>query len=369
MDKKSVSFRQLIPVFLKIGAIGFGGGMAMLALIRQHIVQKKKWITDDELSVGVAMGQMLPGPFVPNYVEFIGFRLRGVKGALISVGAFLFPSVAAMVLLSFLYFQFQTIPGLQYVFKGIGPVVTALILWATLEMGRASIKDWRQILIAIIAFVGLFFKFDVLLTILACGILGILFYRKIPAAPLFALLPIFKIGWLKFVKGLDLAYIFLKIGAIIFGGGFAAIPFIKNEVVEARHWLTAKEFIDGVALGQITPGPVAITATFVGYKVLGIPGAIIATIAIFLPSFLMLWGLLKIYERIKSHPLVISFLKGVKPAIVGMLLSAAVFIGRTAIHDIKSVVVGVVALGLLILFRLDPIWLIIGGGILGIILK
>jgi chromate transporter len=369
METKRVSLRQMIAVFLKIGAVGFGGGMGMLALIREHIVRRKKWITDDELGVGVAMGQMLPGPFVPNWVEFIGFRLRGVKGSLVSVCAFLLPPFAAMVVLSFLYFRFQTIPGLWFVFKGIGPVVTALILFAAIEMGRTSIKDWRQIIIAVFAFAALFFKFDVLLTILGCGILGILFYRKMPVAPLFALMPIIKIGWLKFVKGLDLAYIFLKIGTIIFGGGFAAIPFIKNEVVDTRHWLTAKEFIDGVALGQITPGPVAITATFVGYKALGIPGAIIATIAIFLPSFFMLWGLLKIYDRIKAHPLVINFLKGVRPGVVGMLLSASLFIGRTAIHDIKSAVVGVVALALLILLRLDPIWLVIGGGVLGLILR
>lgn len=352
----------------------------MLAMIRENLVRKKRWISDEELSVAVAMGQMLPGPFVPNYVQYIGFRLRGLKGAIVSGVAFLLPCFSLMVLLSFLYFRFSMIPGLQSVFKGVGPAVTALILWATFEIGKTSLKDWRGIIIGVFAFLCLMLKNDVLLTILACGLLGMAFYSRFRnITPLCVLLPFlnsavcnFSHGWTRMFismgKNLELGYIFFKIGAIIFGGGFAAIPFIKNEVVELRHWLTAKEFIDGVALGQITPGPVAITATFVGYKVSGIIGAIIATVAIFLPSFLMLIGLLHIYERIKEHSLVVSFLKGVRPAIVGMLLSAGLFIARNAIIDVKS---GLLALlGLLVLwrFRLDPIWLILAGGVLGFVL-
>ncbi|MDH5187262.1 MAG: chromate transporter, partial [candidate division WOR-3 bacterium] len=166
-------------------------------------------------------------------------------------------------------------------------------------------------------------------------------------------------------KAFELFGVFFKIGTIIFGGGYAAIPFIKNEVVDLRNWLTAKEFIDGVALGQVTPGPVAITATFVGYKVLGIFGAIISTVAIFLPSFLLLLVLIHIYNRIKNQPLVQGFITGVKPAIVGMLFAATVFIGRNSITDYRTAILAVLSFILLYRFKVDPIWLILGGGFFG----
>jgi chromate transporter len=381
-----VRIKDLILVFLKIGTIGFGGGVAMLALIRQNIVQKLKWITDDELSIAVAMGQMTPGPFVPNYVEYIGYHLRGLNGMIISVLAFLFPSFLAMIILSFLYFRFQSILILQHIFSGIQPVIAGILLWASLEIGKANVRNWRALLITAIAFIALVVKIDVLLTVIVCGILGIIFYGKKKNIPIISLLLMLwsttilalptktevlppKNFIAAIARAFELFGVFFKIGAIIFGGGFAAIPFIKNEVVDLRHWLTAKEFIDGVALGQITPGPVAITATFVGYKVLGIFGAIIATLGIFLPSFFILLLLIKIYQKIKDKPLVQDFLAGVKPAIVGMILAATVFIGKNSILNYWAGILALLSFLLLVRFKLDPIWLILGGGILGWVLK
>jgi len=358
----------------------------MLALIRQNIVQKLKWITDDELSIAVAMGQMTPGPFVPNYVEYIGYHLRGLNGMIISVLAFLFPSFLAMIILSFLYFRFQSILILQHIFSGIQPVIAGILLWASLEIGKANVRNWRALLITAIAFIALVVKIDVLLTVIVCGILGIIFYGKKKNIPIISLLLMLwsttilalptktevlppKNFIAAIARAFELFGVFFKIGAIIFGGGFAAIPFIKNEVVDLRHWLTAKEFIDGVALGQITPGPVAITATFVGYKVLGIFGAIIATLGIFLPSFFILLLLIKIYQKIKDKPLVQDFLAGVKPAIVGMILAATVFIGKNSILNYWAGILALLSFLLLVRFKLDPIWLILGGGILGWVLK
>ena len=380
-----VRIKDLVLVFLKIGTLGFGGGVAMLALIRQNIVQRLKWITDDELSIAVAMGQMTPGPFVPNYVEYIGFHLRGLKGMIFSVLAFLFPPFLAMIILSFLYFRFQSIPVLQHVFAGVQPVIAGILLWASLEIGKVNVRNWRALFITAIAFIALMVKIDVLLTVIACGILGIIFYGKKKNTPIILLLMLWGTKILalptknevlppkNFIAAIARAFelfgVFFKIGAIIFGGGFAAIPFIKNEVVDLRHWLTAKEFIDGVALGQITPGPVAITATFVGYKVLGIFGAIIATLGIFLPSFFILLVLIKIYQKIKDKPLVQDFLAGVKPAIVGMILAATVFIGKNSILDYRTAIMAILSFLLLVRLKLDPVWLILGGGLLGWILK
>ncbi|MDH5684414.1 MAG: chromate transporter, partial [candidate division WOR-3 bacterium] len=172
----NVRIKDLILTFLKIGTIGFGGGIAMLALIRQNIVKTRRWITDDELGVGVAMGQMLPGPFVSNYVEFIGYHLRGLKGMIISVLAFLLPSFLAITILSFLYFRFQNISVLQNIFSGIQPVIAGVLLWASIEIGKVNVRNWQSLLISLIAFIALLFKIDVLLTVIICGILGIIFY-------------------------------------------------------------------------------------------------------------------------------------------------------------------------------------------------
>jgi chromate transporter len=249
---------------------------------------------------------------------------------------------------------------------------------------------------------------DVLLVVLGCGVLGIVLSgawrtgkgsrdreiegsserkaeggrmkdeggsRKGPAAKsrmlsLVPLLPLLLVAaavpgvW---QKAGELALVFLKVGAATFGGGFAAIPFLQHEVVDVRHWLTMREFIDGVALGQVTPGPVAITGAFIGYKVLGFWGAVIAYLGTFLPSFLMLLGLIHVYRRVQYSRFVQGFLSGVMPAVTGMLLSATVFIGRSAITGPVQAVVAPFALCLLLRYKVEPVWLILGGALVGLV--
>ncbi len=403
---------EIARVFAKVGTIGFGGGVGMLALIRQEIVERRRWVDDAQLSVAVAMGQMLPGPFVSNYAEYIGYELRGMKGMVVAVIALLAPCFVLMCGLSFLYFQFGSVPLVTKLFAGVQPVVVGILAWATWQIGKANVRNWRAGIIGVIAAVALFFKFDVLLVVIACGILGILVSvkglrdrgikgssggqgeteaeaksqeskargqngpertangeRRMAFVPWF--LPLLFVAvavpgvW---QKAGELAYVFLKVGTVIFGGGFAAIPFLQHEVVDVHHWLSMREFIDGVALGQITPGPVAITAAFIGYKVLGFWGALIAALGTFVPSFLMLWGLIKVYRRVSSNALVRGFLSGVMPAVTGMLLVSTVFIGRSAIIGPAQVVIALLSLGLLLWLKIEPVWLILGGALVGLLI-
>ncbi|MGQ9708357.1 MAG: chromate efflux transporter [bacterium] len=376
-----VSLKDIARVFLKIGAIGFGGGVGMLGLIRQEVVERRGWIDDSKLAVAVAMGQVLPGPFVPNYAEFIGYQLRGLKGLMTAVFFLLLPGFVLMCVLGFVYFRYGTLPLVTRIFAGIQPVVVAILVWATWSISRANIKNWRQMVIGLIAATALFLKGDVLLVVLGCGVFGIFlsgafrlrnqntaralflpltllsaFINHTPALPLV----LHKVG--------ELTLVFFKMGTVIFGGGFAAIPFLQHEVVEIRHWLTAKEFIDAVALGQMTPGPVAIMATFIGYRVLGLAGAVIATLGTFLPSTLMLLGLIHGYQRVKTSPLIQAFLFGVLPAVCGMLLVSTLFIARNAISGPLTALVTVVALLLLLRLRIEPVWLILAGAALGLVL-
>jgi chromate transporter len=373
-----VGLGRIALAFLRLGTIGFGGGVGMLALLREEVVRRRKWVDDGQLGVAVAMGQMLPGPFISNYAEYIGYELRGLRGMTVAVVCLLLPSFLLMCGLSWFYLRYGTVPAAERVFAGVQPVVVGILAWATVNIGRAHLPDWRAWLVGVLAFVALMLRVDVLLVIGGSGLLGIVLsgaWRSLRprAAALFApLLPLVGAtngapasAWGRLA---ELGLVFVKIGALIWGGGFAAIPFIQQEVVTVRGWLTAREFIDGVALGQVTPGPVAITATFIGFKVGGLAGALVATVAVFLPSFLLIIGLIHVYRKVKDHPLVRGFLSGVMPAVVGMLLSATVFIGRTAITGAAPALVALLSFALLLRFRADPLWLVLGGGALGLVL-
>jgi len=354
----------LTKSLFKVGLFGFGGGLGMLALLRMECVKKKQFITDDELCTAVAMGQMLPGPFVPNYCEYIGYHLFGLRGAVAAGAALILPSFILVIALSWFYLTYNTLPGIMLIFKGIGAVITAIILWAAYEMSRVLIKDIKGIIIFFFALALFLLRFDPILTVILSGILSILIVQtRIIKTILFAV-PLFLFD---LSKGIELFGIFLKIGAIIFGGGYAAIPFIQNEVCNVRNWLTAKEFIDGVALGQMTPGPVAITATFVGFKVMGIPGAVIATLGIFLPSFLMLLILVRIYRRISSNRYVISFFDGIKSAVVAILISTGFYFASLNWLQPAYAIFGVVALIILIFLKFEPVLLLMIGAIFSLI--
>lgn len=378
---KGVKLREIAGVFAKVGTIGFGGGVGMLAIIRQEVVEKRKWIDDQELSTAVAMGQMLPGPFVSNYAEYIGYRLRGIKGMITAVSFLLLPSFLLMCLFGFIYFRYGRLPWVEKIFAGIQPMVVSILVWATWSIGRANVKNWRNAIIGLISVLMLILKIDVLLVVLLCGFLGIVFNalwqrkRGMTSTLGIVFLPLLITGNnavfglpLILQKAGDLSIVFLKMGTVIFGGGFAAIPFLQHEVVEMRHWLTTKEFIDAVAIGQMTPGPVAIMATFIGYRVLGFLGALLATLGTFLPSSLMLLGLIHGYERVKTNRLIQDFLSGVLPAVCGMLLVSTFFIAKNSITGVLSAIMAILALVLLLRFRVEPVWIILAGAILGLIL-
>jgi chromate transporter len=398
-----VSLREIARAFAKVGTIGFGGGVGMLALIRQEVVERRRWVDDAQLSVAVAMGQMLPGPFVSNYAEYIGYELRGGRGMVVAHVSLMLPCFVLMLVLSLLYFRYGSIPLVAKLFSGVQPVVVGILAWATWSIGKANIRNWRAGALGVLAAIALFFKVDVLLVVLACGVLGILLGgkgsrergieepsrpkaevrrqksqtrsgtgtdRKLRMLSLAPILPLLVVA--AAVPGVrqksgELVFVFLKVGAATFGGGFAAIPFLQHEVVDVRHWLTMREFIDGVALGQVTPGPVAITGAFIGYKVLGFWGAVIAYLGTFLPSFLMLLGLIHVYRRVQYNRSVQGFLSGVMPAVTGMILAATVFMGKSAISGPVQAVVAPLALCLLLRYRVEPVWLILGGALVGVV--
>lgn len=355
------TLRQLAWPFLKVGTLGFGGGLGMVALLRSEVVQRRRWLSDDELTTGLALGQLLPGPFISNYCWYIGHHLKGWRGAVVAGGSMILPSFLFVTILSALYFEFHTIPVVTHIFRGIGPVITAVIMWAAIDMRKAMLRGYQGLIAFVFAF-GLFvMRVDPVVTVIATGILGLILRRARRGPALWALpLLVFHPR-----KAIELFCVFLKTGAVVFGGGYAAIPFIGNEVSIVRDWLSRQEFIDGVALGQITPGPVAITATFVGFKVMGIPGALIATVAIFLPSLLMLLVLVRIYRRIEHNPDVTAFFDGLKAAVVAILLSTGLFFCLEYCANLAFGILTALCLALLVFLRIPPLYLIPLGAIAG----
>ncbi|MEO0075193.1 MAG: chromate efflux transporter [candidate division WOR-3 bacterium] len=383
---KNISFKDIILTFLKIGTIGFGGGIGTIALLHKYIVLDKKWISDDELTKAVVLGQMIPGPFIPNYVEYIGYRIRGIKGLFISVIAFLFPGFLSMVILSFFYFHIRQTIVFNKILIWIQPVIIGILIWASYDMSKLYWINYRGIFIGLIGALSTFLNISPLITIFICGLLGIIFFNnmtKVFYVYFLSLLFLFSSSIIINTKKIfSLIILFFQLGTVIFGGGYALIPFIIKEVTLIRGWLTSQELLTGIALSQITPGPVALIATFVGYKVAGIVGAFFATISIFLPSTIILILILILNRYLKKtriavlYPYVKAFVNGIKPAIVGILIATTITIAvdtnlfstHHIILTIFKVSIVVTSFLLLLKKRLSPIWLILIGGIIGVLL-
>ncbi|MEO7507076.1 MAG: chromate efflux transporter, partial [Pyrinomonadaceae bacterium] len=420
----SESLAGVFLSFLQLGLTGFGGGLAALTQIRALTVQQRKWFTEREYAETIALAQSLPGSVAGNAATYIGYRLRGIKGAVVSTVGFILPSMIMMIGLAILYRHFRTLPRLNQVFNGFNAALVGVIVVAAWRIGRQTLtKPWQWYVagLAVIA-VSVFGMTPVEMT-LASGLIGIVMdayaeervqrlrkaaklaqrrrrrmreieqknfvggyltramaderVRKaeraaqalpeekprLPMVLILAAMPIVtKLGLL-----LAIGSIFLRIGAASFGGGFVTLPLIETEVVQHYHWMAHQEFADATALAQITPGPVLIVATFIGYRVAGTLGALTATICVFLPAFVFTLVAGSSLRRFRANRQVQSFLRGVTPAVVGMLISAALSIGRAGYYHWSGLLVTVVA-GLVIWrFRPNVVWVMFGGGALGVL--
>jgi chromate transporter len=335
----SVSLPRLLVAFLKIGSIGFGGGMAVIALMEQEFVRRRRLIPLDQFVHGVGLGQVL-GSFAVNVAIFIGYRLFGIAGALLSAGAFLVPSITLVIVLSDLYFRYHAVPALQSAVAGLAPVVIALILDAGWSIARNVLRSWPAMLIAMGALAAGVVQWNAAWVLVAAGAAGFLLPARLtaprqPPQPGKAaggralnLMPFafFGAGQLSI-----LIATFFKIGLIFFGGGFVLVPVLHNRLVTQLGWLKPQEFLDGVAISNLTPGPIAVLATFAGFHQAGTTGALAATVALFAPGIVLMLAISRQYGRFRDDHRAQRFLAGVNPAVVGLILSAALVLGRSAL--------------------------------------
>jgi chromate transporter len=362
---------------LKLGAIGFGGGMAVIALLEHELIQRRKLMDQEEFLHGVALGQIL-GPFAVNTSFFVGYRLFGILGGLACAAAFLAPSVSLVILLSWLYFSFHTIPALQTALLGLGPVVIALILSAAWSMGRKAVRSWPAGLLVTLALGLTVFKVNSLGALLVGASAGLwagkdalsgevpMVSKKgnLPAMLILGASPVATAPVLASLMGT--AWTFLKVGFLFFGGGFVLVPILHQKLVVSLGWLSPQEFLDGVAISNLTPGPIAVLATFAGYRVQGVPGALVATLALFAPALVLMGLLSHFYSRLKDLHHAQNLLAGLTPTVVGLILGAALLLAPGVLHGMPGFALFGVALLLLLRFRWHPAFVLGLGAVAGV---
>jgi chromate transporter len=371
------SLSELFTSFLRMGVTAFGGP-AMIAYIRKMAVGKKQWLDGESFQDGVALCQTIPGATVMQMAAYIGLKVRGVRGAIVSYIGFCIPAFLLMLALSFAYARTHELPTVVSIFSGLQAVIVAVVANATFTFGRTSLKSWKNSAIALVAAVLFGLMANPVFIIILAALLGMLLNGKQSPArsashlstmphttiPLlfFLLASAAALTLLFFVRKdlFHLAILMSKIDLIAFGGGFASIPLMFHEIVEVRSWMDARTFLNGIVLGQFTPGPIVITATFVGYLVRGFQGAIIATIAIFLPSFLILVGIAPWFDRVRSSPWFSRAISGILCSFVGLLLSVTIRFALNIHWDIVHVVFAAAAFAAL-MFKLDILWVILAG--------
>jgi len=398
LEQGRPSLLSLFWIFLKIGSTAFGGFMALISVVQNYLVDRKKLLSDEEMLDGISLATILPGPVAVNVVAYAGYKIRGLAGAIVCAVAVILPSFFLILFLSYAYFSWGDMPAVDSVFKGFLPAVAAVIVATVINMGKKSLTGYKESLIAIIAvavlvLIGGFYS--TLAIILCAGLAGVLlfknnkdaakankvttlskeeksYHKQFPIlilafiAVCALLLAIPYMNSSTFLAGKLLAT-FSGMSLLLFGGGFVFIPLMQESVVETYNWITHQEFIDAIAMGQITPGPILISATFIGYKVAGVFGATMATIGIFTPPAMLMLVCTHYLQLLNESVYLKAILKGIRCAVIGMILAAAYFVAMSS--EVNAITGGIFFLALIALlkFKLEVAWIIPVSGLIGFI--
>lgn len=376
-ESKKPSLVKIFFSFLRLGLTAFGGP-AMIAYIKRLTVDREHWIDEESFRDGVSFCQMIPGATAMQTSAYVGLKIRGWVGALASFIGFGMPAFVIMVILAAFYSQTATLPASVAIFRGLQVITVAIIANAAISFGRSSLKKWLHGMIAMIAAGLFFFGVTPILVILLAGLLGLVFVRGEASVPrskeivtshkisysfirliafaggIFLLLYLFQRDFF------DLALTMTKIDIFAFGGGFTSLPLMFHEVVDVHGWLNSSIFLNGIALGQVTPGPIVITATFVGYLMYGLPGAIVATFGIFVPSFLIVIGLAPYYNEIRDSLHFHRIISGILFSFVGLLVSVTIRFAMGISWDIPSIILLAGTFTALVLGA-EILWVVLAG--------
>jgi chromate transporter len=343
---------ELAWLFLRLGATAFGGPAAHIAMMQDEVVERRKWLTNDELNDLIAACNLIPGPNSTELAIHIGHRRAGWKGLLVAGACFILPAALIVAAIAWAYVRWSALPEAGAVLYGVKPVIIAIVAQALWSLGKSAVKTWALGAIGVLAVGATLLGINELVVLVGAGALAA---ARIAGSRAAVVVPLAK-----------LFGVFAKIGAVLFGSGYVLLAFLRSDLVEKLHWLTESQLLDAVAVGQITPGPVFTTATFVGYLLGGGAGAVVATLGIFLPAFVFVAVSGPLVPRLRRSRVAGAFLDGVVVASLALMAIVSVQLGHAALVDPWTIGIAAVSAVALIRFRISSVWLVLGGAVVGV---
>jgi chromate transporter len=377
---------ELAGLFLKLGTIGFGGPAAHIALIESEIVHKRRWVTKQQFLDMLGAANLIPGPTSTEMAINTGFVRAGWAGLCVAGASFIFPAAVITGAFAWAYVRFGSLPQTASVLAGIKPAVIALIAIAIWRLGKTALKGAGLLILGVGALAAFLLGINPILILFGGGLIGMAGrqFTVSRASAMVLIPPIFSSRLMPRSQLLAAAFLsvglvsvrpsplriglfFLKVGAVLYGGGYVLLAFLEHGLVQQHAWLTQQQLLDAIAIGQFTPGPVLSTATFIGYLLGGVPGAAVATVGIFLPSFFYVALLAPVLFRLRQSTWIAAFLDSVNVCAVALMTGVTVRLAADALRGWPSWVIAAVALVALLRWNVNSAWIVLGGGIVGLL--
>jgi chromate transporter len=369
--------KELASVFLKLGTIAFGGPAAHIALMDDEVVQRRRWMSHEKLLDLLGVTNLLPGPNSTELAIHIGYERAGWRGLFVAGSCFILPAMTIVWILAALYARYQTVPQAEWLLYGVKPVIIAIVAQALWKLGRKAAKDVPTTLIGVAVVAGYFLGIhELLLLFLAGFVIMLLRNRHRSKQPIGAwLFPLPVVlaqagstpAAAGSATGIGVFLFFLKIGSVLYGSGYVLLAFLQRDLVERTQWLTSNQLLDAIAIGQLTPGPVFTTATFIGYLLAGNVGAIAGTVGIFLPAFLLVGLVNPWVPKLRSSPWASGFLDGVNAASLGLMAAVTFVLAQSALIDWLTIALAIISTIVVFRFKINSAWIVIAGAVIGFV--
>lgn len=363
--------KEIAKLFFKLGSISFGGPAAHIAMMDDEVVKKRKWMTQEHFLDLVGATNLIPGPNSTEMTMHCGYERAGWKGLFVAGFCFIFPAVVITSVFAWLYQEYGQLPKVEPFIYGIKPAVIAIIVMAAYRLGKKAVKNTELTILGVITLIACLFGVNEIMALFGCGLLGLVLYffkKNIGILNSFVPLVLFQVADPSKLGTLKIFLTFLKVGAILYGSGYVLFAFLDTELV-ANGWLTRQVLIDAVAVGQITPGPVLSTATFIGWQMNGITGAIAATIGIFLPSFLFVLILNPLIPKMRKSAIIGAILDAINVAAVALIIAVCIEMAKDTLTDWRAIVIALASLVVVFVFKkLNSAFIVLGGALVGFLL-
>ncbi len=365
MEIQNGKISEIVKYFLRLGFIAFGGPAAHVAMMEEDLVQRKKWMDGQTFLDYLGATNLIPGPNSTEMTMHVGYHRGGPAGLFAAGISFILPAVLLTLAVAMLFEQVSDIDWVIPIINGIKAAVLSFILAAILKLGKKAVKTTQLAVLGVLVIVGSALGINEILCILSAGLIMLGVSAATSSNKALSIIPVLFLSLASY-SHLKLFLTFLKVGAVLFGSGYVLFAYLDGELIEGMQWLTHPDLVEAIAIGQITPGPVLSTSTFIGYKLGGVPGALYATLGIFLPSFFYVWLLNPVVKKFRTQPLLQAFLNGVNVAAVAVMVVVSVKMGESILINWQTIAIALLSFGIYFsVKKMNTLWIILGGAILG----